>query len=143
MLIFVVRMPKSIKLLFLILAHFIFVGHNVVAHHHHNPSYSQQDHHHHQYDNGNEHPENNVLEVIYSGLAHTGSHAVYSNTDSNYISHVKKNQNLDVQFTFENWDWKPEKDFVSDSKIYTENSEDYLSKYNSTLYLRGPPNFIV
>ncbi len=119
------------------------MGHNVVAHHHHNPSYSQQDHHHHQYDSGNEHPENGILEVAYSGLAHTGSHAVYSTTDLSYITHVKKDQNLDLQFIFAKWDWKLEKAVVEGSKIYSTNSETYLSTYNLTLHLRGPPQFIV
>lgn len=136
-------MPKSIKLIFLILTHFIFVGHNVVAHHHHNPAYAQQDHHHHQYDNGNEHPENSILEVVYSGLAHTGSHAVYSTNDLSYITRVKKDQNLDLQFIFAKWDWKIEKEIVQDSKIYNGNPDNYCSTYNLTNLSRGPPYFIV
>ncbi|MDN5479289.1 MAG: hypothetical protein L0G39_20370, partial [Chryseobacterium sp.] len=142
--IFVTKMPKSIKLLLLILAHFIFVGHSVVAHHHHNPSYVQQEHPHHQYNSGDLHPEGNLIEVAYSGLAHTGVHAVHSPIDHNYQVNFKKIQDLDPVFIFTKYDWEAEKDisFNNPPSFFESHGNHYLN-YSSKHYLRGPPHFIV
>lgn len=117
------------------------MGHNIVAHHHHDSLSPQQSHHHH--NSGNEeHPESNFLEVFYSGLAHTGSHVVYSTADISFITHIKKDQNFDLQFIFVKWNWKSKYGLASKLKIHNKDPDLYLSTYDISLHLRGPPHFI-
>ncbi|MDN5396624.1 MAG: hypothetical protein L0G05_08855, partial [Chryseobacterium sp.] len=120
-------------------SHLIFVGHSIIPHHHHTISDNLPNHRQHQCDNDDEHLNDNLLEVIYSRLAHTGSQAIYGSSDINYLSCTKRFQHFNLQsiLFFGGRDLNHYNQ--SDPKVYISHHLDDGASYHSSQYLRGPP----
>lgn len=114
------------------------MGHNSISHNHssfHNlPEEHSQQHH-------TGFLNDNPLEFLFSGIAHTGDESTYEKSDiSDLYSHEKQSQdNYDFLLT-DHFDGKlRQKEFVY--YLFWENEHlSILSKLQSTDFLRGPPS---
>lgn len=135
-------LKKGIAIFLLSIAQILIFGHDVVPHHHHSVDTETEVHHHTQ-GGKHEHADDNPLGFAFAHFIHWGEQISFTNIVHQSVSIEKTKKpstkifscEFTVKFNYPVFYQKHP--FPPDKQI------NYLSPYNNSNTLRGPPIFIV
>jgi hypothetical protein len=133
---------KRIAILFFLVAQVIILGHSVILHHHHLDEVTK--HHNHVGKEGkDQHPDENPLQLAFSGFTHIGEQVSFTHSDT--IKYVVEKDALKAIDALP-WNFMLPAEYAvtfQKSTFPPDRANIYKSPQNGIHKLRGPPTFIV